>query len=67
MKTVIRILTQNDVNIRFQLLQGKVLTAENTDQAVHVLAKQLQIVSKLYVHSHSILNNIACVNPLTIS
>ena len=50
-KTVKRILTQNGVNLRSQLFYGKVLTAEITDQAVQVLAKPLQIVSKLYVHS----------------
>ena len=32
-KTVIRILTQNDVNFKFQLFHRKLATAENTDQA----------------------------------
>ena len=35
-KTVIRILTQNDVNSKSQLFHRKVATAENTDQAAHV-------------------------------
>ena len=44
-KTVIRTLIHNDVNFKFQVFHGKVPTREITDQAVHVLAKSLQIVS----------------------
>ena len=34
-KPVIRILTQNDVNFKFELFHREVATAETTDQAVH--------------------------------
>ena len=33
MKTLIRILTQNDVHLKFQMFHRKLATVENTDQA----------------------------------